>query len=334
MKQDRRVGSSIRTWIDRIGSGFGATGPKENGAATLAKAPAGMKIVIAGAARSGTTALYYALKQSLPQNYTHKFEPRGYVPKRAAGGVLVKIIINSLNRIEEFDRFDKRIYLIRDPRDMVVSGVLYRIYNAREPIDQGELADYLRGVEQKQRDPASISLVELQSRLYRLLDIDSGEYEKRARAVIDFGRQHPDYFVYKYEDLIAGRFDALEQYLGFNITFSGDVDAKHQRVARTKDAGGWRDWFTPADVEFYRPMFQDFLAKYDYELDWTLNPNPCIAAEHSTHYVKRMLEAGIEARRKAKSGLRARFKAWQYAGSFLNALSGSLAAGTGCFFEL
>jgi hypothetical protein len=324
----------IGKWVNRIGTRFGATRLKGKLAATQVNAPGGMKIVIAGAARSGTTALYYALKQSLPRNYSHKFEPREYVPKPAADGVLAKIIINSVNYNQAFDTFDKRIYLVRDLRDVVVSGILYRIYNAREPVDQASLADYLGGVEQKQRDPASISLVELQSRLYRLLHIDSGEYEKRARAMSDFGAQHPDYFVFKYEDLIAGRFDELERYLGIPIAFSGDVDAKHQRVARTKDAGGWRDWFTPVDVEYYRPLFQDFLAKYDYELDWTLNPNPHIAAEHSTLYVKRMLEAGMDARRKTKSGLRARFKAWRYAGSFLSAWSTSLAAGADCFLEL
>lgn len=107
-----------------------------------------------------------------------------------------------------------------------------------------------------------------------------------------------------------------------------------QRVARPKEAGRWRDWFMPADVEYDRPLFQDFLVKYAYELDWTLNPNPRIAAEHSTLYVQRMLEEGIEARRKAKSRLRARFKAWRFAGSFLSAWTGSLAAGTGCFLQL
>ena len=85
-----------------------------------------------------------------------------------------------------------------------------------------------------------------------------------------------------------------------------------QRVARTKEAGGWRDWFTPADVEYFRPLFQDFLVKYDYEPDWALNPNPHIAAESSTLYVERMLEEGLAARRKAQSGVRARFKAWRY----------------------
>ncbi len=275
-------------------------------------APAGMKIVIAGVAKSGTTALYYALKQSLPRNYAHKFEPTSYMPKRSEDGVLAKIIIPSVKRIEDFDCFDKRIYLIRDPRDVVVSGVLYRIYNAREPLDPDELAHYLRGVEQKQRNPASISLMELQSRLSPLIRIHTRADPDRARTAIEFGTQHPEYFVYKYEDLIAERYDALEQYLGFTISFSGDVDAKHQRVARAKEAGGWRDWFTPADVEYYRPLFQEFLIKYDYELDWTLNPNPRIAAEHSTVYVQRMLEEGLAARRRAKSGLRARLKAWRH----------------------
>lgn len=297
--------------MSRSETGFDATGPKEKTVDTPVQAPAGMKIVIAGAAKSGTTALYYALKQSLPQNYSHKFEPRKYAPKRGEAGVLAKIIINSVDRIEDFDCFDKRIFLIRDPRDVVVSGVLYRIYNAREPIDQGELAHYLRGVEQKQRDPASISLVELQRRLSPLLRLDSLAHHNREHRANDFGTLHPDYFIYKYEDLIAGRFDELEKYLGFTITFSGEVDAKHQRVARTKETGGWRDWFTPADVAYYRPLFEESLVKYGYSLDWTLNPNPRIAPEHSTLYVQRMLEEGQAARRKASSGLRARFKAWR-----------------------
>jgi hypothetical protein len=282
-----------------------------NGIGTEARNEAGMKIVIAGAARSGTTALYYALKQSLPRNYAHKFEPRRYVPKPGERGVLAKIIINSVDRIGDFDCFDKRIFLIRDPRDVVVSAVLYRIYNAREPVDQDALDHYLRGIEQKQRDPAAISLVELQSRLAPLLRIKIPAQSNREVRAPDFGTRHPDYFVYKYEDLIAGRFGELERYLGLDITFNGNVDAKHQRVARAKDAGGWRDWFTPADVEYYRPSFQDVLLRYGYDSDWTLSRDPRIAPAHSTLYVARMLQEG-RAARKAKLGLRARFQAWRH----------------------
>jgi hypothetical protein len=312
MKRQRHNASILGRWANRIGTGLGAARGTETACETPAKNFPAMKIVIAGAAKSGTTALYYALKQSLPRGYAHKFEPREYVPKPSEDGVLAKIIINSVKKIEDFDCFDKRIYLIRDPRDIVVSGVLYRIYNAREPIDQSKLAHYLAGIDQKQQDPASISLVELQSRLAPLLRNGVRMHQNRGATTSDFGAQHPGYFVYKYEDLIVGRFDELERYLGFTITFSGEVDAKHKRVARAKEAGGWRDWFTPADVEYYRPLFQDFLIKYGYDLDWTVNPNPQITAEHSTLYVQRMLEEGIAARRrKATSGLRARFKAWR-----------------------
>lgn len=305
MKRDRSAAGGLRRLVSRFRPGLA------NGLAPKvpARVPTGMKIVIAGAARSGTTALYYALKQSLPRNWTHKFEPRGYVPKPGENSVLAKIIIHTVDRIEDFDCFDKRIYLIRDPRDVVVSGVLYRVYNAREPIDPTQLDHYLCAIAQKQRDPASISLVELQRRLYPLLRVAMPDHRNGRRAGRDFGAEHPDYFVYKYEDFIAGRYDALEGYLGFKIAFGGEVDAKHQRVARTKAAGGWRDWFTSEDVDYYRPLFDDFLFKYGYNTEWALPASPRIRPEHSTAYVKRMLEEGIQSRRKTTTGLRARIKA-------------------------
>lgn len=297
--------------VSRSVPGFAAAmveGMTRTGSANV---PQRLKIVIAGAAKSGTTALYYALKQSLPQDYVYKFEPKRYVPKRAGEGVLAKVIIKYVQRAEDFDCFDKRIYLIRDPRDIIVSDLLYHIFNLKDPVDQEMLDHFLSGIEQKRRDPSSISLLELHRRLSRVFGKSSEERHSDFLSTGAFWSRNPNYFIYKYEDLIAGRFDELEHYLGFKITFTGEVEAKHRRVERAKEAGGWRDWFTPVDVEYYRPLFQDFLVKYDYELDWTLNPNPRIAAEHSTLYVQKMLDLGLAARRKAMSGLRGKFTAWR-----------------------
>jgi hypothetical protein len=298
--------------VSRSVTGFAATMIKGKTGIGSADVPQRLKIVIAGAAKSGTTALYYALKQSLPQDYAYKFEPVRYVPKRAGAGVLAKVIIRKVKRPEDFDNFDKRIYLIRDPRDIVISDLLYRVFNLDDPVDREKLDHFLSGVEQKHRDPSSISLLELQSRLFLLFGTIGDDRHSSFLSTGAFWSRNPNYFVYKYEDLIAERFDQLEQYLGFKIIFSGEVDARHRRVERTKEAGGWRDWFTSADVEYYRPLFQDFLVKYDYERDWTLNPNPRIAAEHSTLYVEKMLELGLAARRKRRSGLRGKFKAWRH----------------------
>ena len=313
--------------VSRSVTGFAAAMVKEKTGTGSANVPKRLKIVIAGAGKSGTTALYYALKQSLPKDYVYKFEPVQYVPKRAGEGVLAKVIISKVKRPEDFDRFDKRIYLIRDPRDIVVSDLLYRLFNLNDPVDREKLDHFLSGVEQKRRDPSSISLLELQSRLFQLFGTIGVDRHSSFLSTGAFWSGNPNYFVYKYEDLIAERFDQLEQYLGFRINFSGEVDARHRRVERTKEAGGWRDWFTPVDVEFYRPLFQEFLVKYDYELDWTLNPNPRIAAEHSTLYVDKMLELGLAARRKRRSGLRGKFKAWRRSlGQLLIASSDALFA--------
>jgi hypothetical protein len=176
------------------------------------------------------------------------------IPRRQGSG---KIIINSVERIEDFDCFDKRIYLIRDPRDIVVSGVLYRIYNAREPIDQDVLDYYLRGIEQKQRDPASISVIELQKRLSPLLRLES-HADHHGSAQPWHSAASIRVFCLSIRGSHRWTIWRARKILGVPITFSGDVDAKHQRVARAKEAGGWRDWFTPADVKYYRPLFQDF----------------------------------------------------------------------------
>lgn len=300
----------LRKLASRSVAGFAAAMVKGMTGGGSANVPR-LKIVIAGTGKSGTTALYYALKQSLPQDYVYKFEPVRYMPKRAGEGVLAKVIIRNVQRPEDFDHFDKRIYLIRDPRDIIVSDLLYGIFNLKDPVDHEMLDHFLSGVEQKRCNPSSISLLELQARLFLLFRTSRDNRHNHFLSTDAFWSRNPNYFVYKYEDLIVGRFDELERYLGFKITFSGEVDARHRRVERTKEAGGWRDWFTPVDVEYYRPLVQDFLVKYDYELDWTLNPNPRIAAEHSTLYVQKMLEVGLAARRKARSGLRGKFKAWR-----------------------
>jgi len=65
--------------------------------------------VIAGLAKSGTTALYSALKQSLPDDYVYLFEPRNY--EGSSPNVLAKILLSASVCLQDFDSFDKQIFL-------------------------------------------------------------------------------------------------------------------------------------------------------------------------------------------------------------------------------
>jgi hypothetical protein len=279
-----------------------------------------MRIVAAGQAKSGTTALYHALKQSLPEKYRFLFEPESYAPSGADRFVLAKILINPRTRIDDFDAFDRKILIVRDPRDNLVSRLLYSIYEQPFLMDDGKVRVFVERLEQKQRNPSSVSMMELLNILSGLSGQNMTErFARRFKAGLLFDPLRRGYFVYKYEIFIAGRFSALAEYLGFDVRFGGNVDAAYSRVARTKGAGDWKNWFTEPDVEFFSPLYGEYLARYGYEPDWTLNREPRIRPEHSTDYIKRLVDEGraklaaAGARKKRLSLFRARLERFKKA---------------------
>lgn len=259
-----------------------------------------MKILIVGQAKSGTTALYSALKQSLPPDYTYLFEPKRYTRASGDGRELAKVLISDSVRVEEFEAFDKKILLVRDPRDNLVSRVLYEIYNQDFVKDDEKVRVFVECLERKRRDPPSVPLVELLRVLGDLSGKDLLEaYVARHRMGLNFDPRGRGYFVYKYEDFVAGRYSELERYLGYTLRFSGEVGAEYSRVTRTKGAGDWRNWFTARDVEYFRPVYQEYIARYQYDPAWEPHPEPKILPEHSTEYVMRLVRQGREHRKRS-----------------------------------
>jgi hypothetical protein len=250
-----------------------------------------MKILIIGQAKSGTTALYHALKQSLSGKYTSLFEPKSYLANDGDQFTLAKVLINEFVNIDDFDNFDKKILIVRDPRDNLVSLLLYAIYDQKFITDDNKVNFFIDKLEKKQINPASISLIDLFKVLSDLSDKDLLElFTQRYQAGLLFDTHYQNYFVYKYEDFVTCRFSSLEEYLGFKLNFNGKVEEALGRVTRTKGSGDWRNWFTQQDVKYFSPIYHDYLVKYGYDLEWKLNPEPKILPEHSTVYVKGLIQ--------------------------------------------
>jgi hypothetical protein len=109
-----------------------------------------------------------------------------------------------------------------------------------------------------------------------------------------FHARNPDYFVYRYEDLVAGNYRAVERYLGLQLTpGAAQVEAEHRRVARTCGKGNWRDWYTCEDVAFFRPRMARYLARYGYGDDWELNSRPTIEPQHASQYVLKLVQQSL-----------------------------------------
>jgi len=262
-----------------------------------------IKVVIAGTPKSGTTALFYMVKRSMPALPKTYFEPKTYDPlaEPKSSSLLVKYIFargptDPLNLDDAFNHFDKKIFISRDLRDSSISGLLYAaayhlLFDKSEP----EISDFLELLERKEANPQGTAWTSIWARAFGYkykspLEALVKDVNYRSRRSIELCRNHQDYFIIKYEDFIDRKLRKLENYLGFPLVRNFTVDSVHQRVSRTMNYGDWRHWFTAEDVQVFKPLVSEYLEYFQYDKnDWRLAASPRILPEHCSLYVKRVL---------------------------------------------
>jgi hypothetical protein len=255
-----------------------------------------MKILIVGIARSGTSALYFKLKEALPEATWCLYEPPRFDPSDPGGSpdVLAKIVIGPPGEFDytSFREFDKKIMIVRDPRDNIVSRILYRPC-ATEAFrkDKAKIAVFINALLCKESDPHSISVVAL-IELFRLLNGSDGPLRPTLchDLALDFHRANDEFVVCKYEDFIAGRYGTIEDYLDIAMP-SGEaaVTAQYEHVVRAKMANDWKNWFTAEDVAYFRPRLAAFMRAYAYPDNWALAAEPHISPAHGSEFVRRSI---------------------------------------------
>jgi hypothetical protein len=274
-------------------------------------------MVVFGQYRTGTTALFYRIKNSLSGEVRTLFEVVDYAeePDDARRDVLAKVILRTpetpdprgATRYERFMGFDKQLYLVRDPRDWLVSGLLFaiqqepRVYN-----DAAALGRIVALLSQKERDPRSISLLKILDAILlspsrNSLDSVTAWMRRQHEWLAAFEDGLRGHYRITYEDLVDGKLRGLEAYLGFALTGSDDVTAEHDHVPRTKRYGNWRDWFLEEDVAHFRRVFEAYLHRHGYPEEWRLNTAPVIRPEHCTQYVARVVEKRRQAARQSSA---------------------------------
>jgi len=278
-----------------------------------------MKIIIAGLAKSGTSALAFRLKNTLSHNTIFLHEPSRYTLSREEPSrpVLAKALLyNAPNEVdyESFGCFDKKILIVRDPRDRLVSSILYQVVGSFWE-DNRKVTKFIDLLKRKESAPDTVSVLMFARLLekYRwhyfwkksLSSPKPGKIRKRLESVnfwkssmygghlslaMEFHSKHRDYFVIKYEDFISGKTEGLEEYLGFRLLNDVIHDRKLDMVARTKKSGGWKNWFLDEDIAFFRPRFLDFMKRYRYADEWRVNRFPKISPKHCSEYVRKIVE--------------------------------------------
>jgi hypothetical protein len=230
----------------------------------------------------------------MPADTQLLFEPRAHIALQAPN-VAAKVLLHPKFPIDPafYRQFDKIVLLLRDPRDLLISKALYRIYGSN-PLhaDLAKLDQYLELLRAKEKNPRSVSFLRVvglfQSLNGRPPNPDMG-IARRLNDIVSFQKAFPACLVYTYEKLVAGQFEPVAQFLSLPAqAMSPEVPAALHRVVRSRRAGSWRDWFCPEDVDHYRPLFSSYMTRYGYADDWTLSREPRIPAEEGSEYVSRL----------------------------------------------
>jgi hypothetical protein len=258
-------------------------------------------IVVFGRGKSGTTALYFRIKNSLRDDYTCLFEPfkktspeNVYNCLKNRTSFLVKNVNINVNKC--FSNFDKKVHIIRDPRDRLISRLLFIGGTLAPKVgvkSTEEIKRMLDLIKEKENDPQSVTVVDLFNEIYSMKKEEVRDWVTLdCHRVFNFEESIKDSFLIKYEDFIVDNVQSLEEYLEFKLSDDNHIDEQYAHIARSKCSGSWRNWFTEEDVEFFEPLMRDYMMKYHY-CNWELPSAQVISPETSSEYFAKMLDKFI-----------------------------------------
>ena len=261
-----------------------------------------MSILILGAGKTGTTGLYHSIKGALDpdEGFYLLFEPTRPDPFRALARyapdrpILTKVMIHRAAscQVDEVP-FTHRILVVRDPRDVMVSRLLFRplIRRTVRNAEAANLQRFLRALRDKEADPASWSLRALHE-LADELGLGSSSFGPFVTTLDDtiHADQQGAHFTSRYEDFVDGKLGDLSAYLGRDVVNrEAGEDSWLSHIIRSKGWGDWRHWFTADDLEFFRPRFERYMDHFGYT-DWSLATDPVIDPAKSSDFISRKLE--------------------------------------------
>jgi hypothetical protein len=262
-----------------------------------------MKVLILGTGKTGTTVMVYKVSGGLSN--CHAFS--GGAPGKHVGdyenavykhtyeerkGKSMEVFQEHLSQ----EHYDRKIWMARDPRDAAVSRMLYRWHRGHEGCKK-QFETHLELILKKEKDPASVPFYEI----CRYTGHDNGprsveavieEERRRYQQMVQFVQGlGSDWFLFKFEDMVANKFEKLNDYLGFEIQADANVPnaSGKAKVIRKKGTGDWRHWFTVEDRELFKPAFLPYMELIGYDCaDWQPDPNPIIEPEFSSVYMQNL----------------------------------------------
>jgi hypothetical protein len=192
-----------------------------------------LKILVLGKAKTGTTIVAKTIQANLSRaRLTMEPESPDELLRRelpGRGNSVTKVIFEHWNRFpsersalvhNELIDFDRIVCIVRDPRDELISRLIYYVFpwSENHPGNDQKIQSWIELVRQKEQDPSSLSLLDLASGMDSLF---GGKFLTELNQLHDFSgflSQLPDNaFLLRYEDIVRGKAKPLENHLGFPL---------------------------------------------------------------------------------------------------------------------
>ena len=283
-----------------------------------------MNILVIGKAKTGTTIISKTIQNSL-ENTEYHLEPKEicfFENQKIVGNGkanIVKIIFehwskrprlrNAIIHNECKLKFGKIVCIVRDPRDEMISRLLYVIYPyvTNNGLDNERINKWLNIIKRKEQYPQKVSFFDV---INKYAEIFGGDFLHNFKVG---GREYPAFLsnnskktgLIKYEDFIDGNCRHLEDYLGFKLTDKRDV-GELGRTNRTASYNNWKEFFTAQDIERIKEYMGESVQQMGYN-DWKTVERDSLNSRNYSEYIIKLLEPfGY----KRKDSLENRFTFW------------------------
>lgn len=264
-----------------------------------------MKVLVVGRAKTGTTIVSRRIQSSMP-GAAFVMEPDSLAAFVAPyeSDLVVKTIFEHWKdkrnaRMALFNNelavtFDRKVFVIRDPRDEFISRLLYLAYDfsKRRLLTRSALKPWIDVIKEKERHPESVSVNELLAVVNTVFDLDIDYRLPDTQRYFKFIRSRvsgDDTLLLRYEEFVTGVTQALESFLGFPLATGEIKERRLQRVNRTAAANNWKSFFLPEDLAEFKRVNQRMMKRVGYT-DWELEPQLALEPAHYSLFLERLID--------------------------------------------
>jgi len=268
-----------------------------------------MNVLVMGRAKTGTTIIAKTIQASL-DNASFLMEPKSLNKflEPYEEDVVAKLIFEHwssrpYSRLAILNNelglvFNKRVFIVRDPRDELISRMFYVVYGHLKEgrIKREQLMPWLEMVKAKELKPESISVCEMLTLINQILGVNMSLAMTDTVNYYRFLARHGQRsFLLRYENFMANQLQDLESYLGFSLTQERDVGKKFDRTRRSAASNNWKTFFVASDLEQFKSLHADDMKSIGFD-DWELSPVESLNPEHGSIYLERILDEALRRR--------------------------------------